>query len=111
MLRDLQGWDTMESQEARDWREETGRGKCRLNRPKGALSPELASCLLPDAVTLLEALVVSSKLEDAVKNSHEAVCLCMGQAVVQVSPLHIFFRIESNDPHTLLGQDRAKGGA
>lgn len=54
----------------------------------GTLSPVLAAgvtgLLLPPAVTLLEALVASCKLEDAMKDQQEAVCECMGQAVAQV---------------------------
>lgn len=64
-----------------------GRGRGAAASP-GTLSPALAAGvttqLLPPAVTLLEALVASSKLEDVMKDQQEAVCECMGQAVAQV---------------------------
>lgn len=54
----------------------------------GTLSPELAArvsgLLLPSAVTLLEALVASSRLEKAMEERQGTVCQCMGQAVAQV---------------------------
>lgn len=54
----------------------------------GTLSPELAArvsgLLLPSAVTLLEALVASSRLEKAMEDRQGTVCQCMGQAVAQV---------------------------
>ena len=60
----------------------------RKTPPAGALSPELAArvsgLLLPSAVTLLEALVASSKLERAMEDEQEVVCQCIGQAVAQV---------------------------
>lgn len=53
------------------------------------LSPMLAArvsgLLLPSAVTLLEALVASSRLEKAMEPQQGAVCQCMGQAVAQVN--------------------------
>ncbi|CAN0345767.1 unnamed protein product, partial [Ectocarpus fasciculatus] len=53
----------------------------------GTLSPELAArvsgLLLPSAVTLLEALVASSRLEKAMEDRQGTVCQCMGQAVAQ----------------------------
>lgn len=93
-----QAWDFVEKEEVAKEREEgrgdkdsKGAGGCYLTKLKGTLSPELASrvtgLLLPAAVTLLEALVDSSKLEDAMKDQQEAVCLCMGQAIAQVGRL------------------------
>ncbi len=53
-----------------------------------SLSPELAArvsaLLLPSAVTLLEALVASSRLERAMESKQGSVCQCVGQAVAQV---------------------------
>lgn len=64
------------------------RGQTRSPVTAGTLSPALAAgvtgLLLPPAVTLLEALVASAKLKDAMKDQQEAVCQCMGQAVAQV---------------------------
>lgn len=90
-----QAWDFVEKEEVTKEREEARGDKdskgCYLTKLKGTLSPELASrvtgLLLPAAVTLLEALVDSSKLEDAMKDQQEAVCLCMGQAIAQVGRL------------------------
>lgn len=54
----------------------------------GALSPHLAvrvSCLLlPSAIILLEALVASSRLGEAMEPQQGVVCQCMRQAVAQV---------------------------
>lgn len=60
------------------------------------LSAELAArvsgMLLPSAVTLLEALVASSRLESAMTSQQGAVCQCMGQAVAQVNSTGMKFR-------------------
>lgn len=58
-----------------------------------SLPPELAArvsgLLLPSAVTLLEALVASPRLEEAMESQQGAVCQCMGQAVAQVRKLRL----------------------
>eukprot|EP00903_Cladosiphon_okamuranus_P006268 g6151.t1 len=68
--------------------DEARKAKAESENGTSTLSPELAArvsgLLLPSAVTLLEALVASSRLEKAMESQQGAVCQCMGQAVAQM---------------------------
>lgn len=74
----------------------TGRtnGNRSKTAPATALSAEMAArlsaLLLPSAVTLLETLVASAKLKDAMEDQQGAVCRCMGQALAQVPRRFLF---------------------
>ncbi|CAM9707338.1 unnamed protein product [Scytosiphon promiscuus] len=94
-----QAWAMLEEERAGVRPDDGGRGSSHKEATDAArkhqdkdggtpLSPELAArvsgLLLPSAVTLLEALVASSRLESAMEEQQGAVCQCMGQAVAQM---------------------------